>query len=145
MKMPKFYKQETSYSCTVACLRMVLEYYGIKKDENTLRIKSKTKFYGTHPVNVVECAKYYGFDAYVNSLTLNKLIELVTQNIPVIANILKFDGDEYYVHSVLIYRIGKNTVYLLDPEDGERKLDVSLFLRLWQMNNCSGIVIKKPS
>ena len=73
MKKLKLYKQEESYSCTVACLRMVLEHYGIKEDEKTLRIKSKTRFYGTHPINVVECANLYGLKANVGSLTLNKL------------------------------------------------------------------------
>ena len=28
MKKPKLHKQEKSYSCMVACLRMVLEFYG---------------------------------------------------------------------------------------------------------------------
>ncbi len=54
MKKPKLHKQEKSYSCSVACLRTVLEYYDIIKDEKTLRIKSKTKFYGTHPIHIVE-------------------------------------------------------------------------------------------
>lgn len=129
----------------VACLRMVLEYYGVIENENTLRTKSKTRFYGTHPINIIECARYYGFDAYVSSLNLNKLVEFITQNIPIITNILKFDGDEFYVHSVVVYRITKNLIYLLDPEDGEKKLDIALFTRLWQKNDFIGVVIKKPS
>ena len=88
---------------------MVLEYYGVKKDENTLWKKSKTKFYGIHPINVVECAKSYGFEAYVGSINFNKLKKLVSQNFPVITNILKHDGDEFYIHSVVVYLIEKDS------------------------------------
>ena len=143
MKKPRLHKQEKSYSCTAACLRMVLEHYGIKEDEKTLRIKSKTKFYGTHPLNVVGCANSYGLRASVSSLTLNKLQEFINQNFPVIANILKFADDEFYVHSVVVYRIEKAIVYLLDPEDGERRLSTDLFERLWQNNDYTAIVIEK--
>ena len=38
---------------TVAGVRMVLEYYGVKENGNTLWIKSKTKFYSIHSINVV--------------------------------------------------------------------------------------------
>jgi ABC-type bacteriocin/lantibiotic exporter with double-glycine peptidase domain len=122
---------------------MVLEYYGIKAEEKTLRISSKTRFYGTHPIHIVECAKSYGLDAYASSLTLNKLQELVDQNVPVIANILKFNGDDFYVHSVVVYRLEQNIICFLDPEDGEKNLDITLFKQLWQRNDYFSIVIKK--
>lgn len=144
MKKPKLYKQEKNYSCSVACLRMVLEHYGISEDEKTLRIKSKTKFYGTHPINIVECANLYGLAGNVNSLTLDDLQELLKQNIPVITNILKFDDDEFYIHSVVVYRIERDTVYLLDPEDGERNFKSDLFERFWLGTEYTAIIIKKP-
>ncbi len=143
MKKPKLHKQERTYSCSVACLRTVLEYYDIIEDEKTLRIKSKTKFYGTHPIHIVECAISHGFDAYASSLTLNKLQNLIDRNVPVIANILKFNGDDFYVHSVVVYRLEQNIIYFLDPEDGEKNLDIALFKQLWQKNDYFGIVIKK--
>jgi len=145
VKKPKLHKQEKSYSCLAASLRMVLDYYGIKENEKTLRIKSKTKFFGTQPLHVVDCAKSYGLDAYVSSLTFNKLRQLISENIPVITNILKFADDEFYVHSVVVYRIEKNLVYLLDPEDGEKRLNSDLFERLWQNNDYTAIVIEKLS
>lgn len=64
-----------------ACLRMVLEYYGIDENESTLLIKSKTNFYGTQPIHAIECARSYGFDAYESSLSLEKLRNLVEQKI----------------------------------------------------------------
>lgn len=144
MKKPKLYKQEKDYSCTVACLRMVLDHYDIKEDEKTLRIKSKTRFYGTHPVNIVECANSYGLKVAVSSLTLDKLQELTNLNMPVIANILKFADDEFYLHSIVIYRVKKDLIYLLDPEDGEKQLKSDLFERLWQGAGHTAIIIEKP-
>lgn len=145
MKKPKLHKQEKSYSCGVACLRIVLEHFGIKEDEKTLRAKCRTKFYGTHPIHIVECAKSYGCDAYAGSLNLNEIRELVAQDIPVITNILKFDGDDFYIHSVVVYRIEENAVFILDPEDGEKYLDKDLFEQLWQRNDSNGIVIRRVS
>lgn len=145
MKKPKLHRQEKPYSCTVACLKMVFEHYGIQEDEKTLRIKSKTKFYGTHPLNAIECAKSYGLDAYVSSLNLDKLRELVSQNIPVITNILKFADDEFYIHSVVVYQIKKNSIYLLDPEDGEMQLDLDLFERAWENTDYTAMVVQRVS
>ncbi|MBC8181706.1 C39 family peptidase [candidate division KSB1 bacterium] len=143
MKKPKLHRQETSYSCMVACLNMVLDFYGIEEDESSLRKKSKTKFYGTHPINIVECAKSFGFEAYVNSFDFNKLQVLLRQNLPVITNIIKHDGDEFYIHSVVVYRIERNSIYLLDPEDGEIKTSCKKFETLWGQNDYIGIVISK--
>lgn len=143
MKKPKLHRQEKPYSCTVACLKMVFEHYGIHEEEKTLRIKSKTKSYGTHPLNAIECAKSYGLNAYVGSLNLDKLRELVNQNIPVIANILKFSDNEFYIHSAVVHQIKKDIIYLLDPEDGEMKLDLDLFERAWENNDCTAMVVQR--
>ena len=81
----------------------------------------------------------------VSRLNLDKLRELVNQNIPVITNILKFADDEFYIHSVVVYQINKNIIYLLDPEDGEMKLDVDLFERPWENNDYTAIVVQRVS
>ncbi len=38
-KKLRLLKQERSFSCSVACLRMILDYYGIETSEEILRIK----------------------------------------------------------------------------------------------------------
>ena len=143
MKKPKLYKQEKAYSCTVACLRMVLGYYGIKETENILRIKSKTRFYGTHPLNIIECANSYGLGATLSSLSLDELQELINLNVPVITNIFKCEDNEFYIHSVVVYRIAGDQIYVLDPEDGEKQIQQDLFENLWQSTEYTAIVIKK--
>jgi ATP-binding cassette subfamily B protein len=142
-KKLRLLKQERSFSCSVACLRMILDYYGIETSEEILRIKSKTKFYGTHPINLVECARFYGFTADIRFLNLDQLQAFLEQQIPIIANILKFDADEFYLHSVVVYQMRQNKVYILDPEDGHVHLERSLFEQLWQKNEFLAIVIQK--
>lgn len=144
MKKPKLYRQEKDYSCAVACLRMVLEHYGVKEDEKSLRIKTKTKFYGTHPINVVDCAASYGLKAYVSSLTVSRLRQLNSLNIPVITNILKAADNEFYIHSVVVYRAEKDIIFLLDPEDGDIKFEMALFESLWQGTGRTAVIIEKP-
>ena len=92
---------------------------------------------------LVECAKSYGLDAYVSFSTFKKLQKLINKNIPVITNILKFTDDDFYIHSVVVYKIKDDIVYLLDPEDGERQLNCELFENLWQANNYTAIVINQ--
>ncbi len=141
MKKPKLFKQEMPYSCTIACLRMVLEQYGIQVDEKTLRIKSKTKLCGTHPFNVIECANSYGLKGFIDSLNVETLRKYVDQDIPVIVNILKVVDHDFYLHSVCVYRISRNFVYMLDPEDGETKIALDRFERLWENSDFTAIVI----
>jgi ATP-binding cassette subfamily B protein len=145
VKKLKLHKQEKSYSCLAACLRTVLDYYGIIETEAILRNKSQTRFFGTHPINAVSCARSYGLDAYVSSLTIEILRDLIKQDVPVITNILKFVDDEFYIHSVIVYKIENDSVYLMDPEDGKIQLSIKSFEALWQNNDCTAIVIQKPS
>ncbi len=144
MKKPKLYKQEKNYSCTVACLRMVLEYYGIKEDEKSLRIKTKTKPYGTHPINAIRCAESYKLKATISSLNLDKLRKFINQNKPVITNILKYSDNEFYVHSVVVYRIENDIINILDPEDGEIYCQSDMFELLWKSTEYTSIIIEKP-
>ena len=59
-----FLRQETAWSCSVACLRMVLAHFGTRLDESTLRDCCHTTTAGTRAEDVVGCARRYGFDAY---------------------------------------------------------------------------------
>src|SRR5436853_4878509 len=60
---PRFYKQETDYSCAPACLRMVLEALGVSKTEEELRDLSDCTALATYAFNLVEAARALGFTA----------------------------------------------------------------------------------
>ena len=68
-----FYKQEHPYSCTVACLRILLAHYGIEVSEAELREKCKTGELGTYARNILACAQEYGFSATLEHLSIERL------------------------------------------------------------------------
>ncbi|MBN2088993.1 hypothetical protein JW964_05245 [candidate division KSB1 bacterium] len=98
---------------------------------------------GTHPFNLVECAKSYGLKAEISDLSISKLQNYLEQKIPIIANILKFVDDEFYIHSIVVYQVYGDDVYILDPEEGQIHLNQNLFEELWQKNEYLGIIIQK--
>ncbi len=59
----KCFQQETPYSCAVACLRMVLEYYDVSHDEAFLVNLCGTTEDGTTAKGVVRAARSLGFNA----------------------------------------------------------------------------------
>lgn len=88
---------------------MVLDYYGIHQPEQILRRRCKTKFLGTHPINVVAAARECGFDAYADVADLPKLAELLKQNIPPIVTTFDEEEDTIISHALVIQKIDKNT------------------------------------
>jgi predicted double-glycine peptidase len=88
-KLP-FRRQETASSCAVACLRILLEYYGVKVTEAELREKCKTTELGTYAKDLMACACNFGFEASLEYLTVNQLKSLVDGGIYPIAYINMF-------------------------------------------------------
>ncbi|MBI5052515.1 MAG: hypothetical protein HZB52_04525 [Chloroflexi bacterium] len=58
-----FLPQETRYSCTVACLRMVMAHFDISIEESELRECCKTTEQGTLAREAVKCAQQHGLNA----------------------------------------------------------------------------------
>ena len=143
MKKPKWYKQERSYSCIPACIKMLLEYYDIIESESTLRFKCKTKISGTHPLNAVACCKSYELDCYIDSLDLNSLKILLNDGFPPIVNIFKREAEVWYSHCVIISKIDHDQIEIIDPEDGFHKLPIDKFDELWSYVNRIAIIVKK--
>lgn len=122
---------------------MVLDYYGIHQPEPILRRMCKTKFLGTHPINVVTAAREYGLKSYADVVDLAKLAELIKQNIPPI--ITTFDEQENTIisHALVVQKIDAKHVHVLDPEAGEQKLARDEFEKLWSAAGRLVIVIKR--
>jgi ABC-type bacteriocin/lantibiotic exporter with double-glycine peptidase domain len=142
MREWKWYKQETEISCSAACLKMVFAFYGVEEEEAILRKKCKTRMRGTHPINVVECARSYGFDAVLNSITMTAL-KRYTKRSAVIVNIQKVVDDEVYTHSVVVKNISRSNITVLDPEDGERIYSLTDFRTLWDASDNIAIIIEQ--
>ena len=122
---------------------MVLEYYGIHQPEQILRRMCKAKFLGTHPINVVAAAREYGLDSYADVANLPKLAQLIKQNIPPIVTTFDEQEDVIISHALVIQKIDKKYVYVLDPDTGEQQMSKTEFEKLWAAAGRLVIVVKK--
>jgi ABC-type bacteriocin/lantibiotic exporter with double-glycine peptidase domain len=122
---------------------MVLDYYGIHQPEQILRQRCKTKFLGTHPINVVTAAREYGLDSYADVADLPKLAELLKQNIPPIVTTFDEEEDTIISHALVIQKIDKKYVSVLDPEAGEKQMSKTEFEKLWAAAGRLVIAVKR--
>jgi len=109
---------------------MVLASLGHEKNEPELRSLCKCDETGTSPSNAVKAAVECGFDAYQANLNFDELEDLITQNITPIVFIRVFEGANYS-HAVIVYKISKKKVFVLDPIEKEREIDKNLFDEIW--------------
>lgn len=131
MKIP-LYKQEFSWSCLATCVKMVLEYYGVIKQERDLRILLKTTpSYGTIWDYAEREIKRIGFElVWKKFWNLDNIVSLVKQSIPVIVGV-KREG-EIHGHAMIVVDISERYVEVADPQNGELvTLHKEDFLELW--------------
>lgn len=126
----KPFRQSPAY-CGPACLKMVLEYYGIKKNEKELaKLSGATPQEGIDAKGLVKAAKALGFKAFFKDFSEIKDIRsyVLEKKIPVIVDWFSADDGHYSV----TVDIDKDNIYLQDPELGAiRKMDLETFKRVW--------------
>ena len=116
--------------CGPACLKMVLEYYGIKKSEAELAKLSKANpAKGTTAQNLVAAAKKLGFIAFYKDFsTIKEIKKYIDKKIPVIVD--WFSGDDG--HYCAVAGIDNKFIYLQDPDLNKiNKIDLVTFQRVW--------------
>lgn len=121
--------QEEISDCGVCSLLSIIRYYGGNISLENLRIDSLTTKEGVNAYNLIECAKKNGFDARgVKDIPLN-IIKL-----PCIAHI---NINKSLSHFIVIYKVGENELYVMDPSLGFKTL------KMCDFNNIStGIYIE---
>ncbi|HZX12518.1 MAG TPA: cysteine peptidase family C39 domain-containing protein [Candidatus Nanoarchaeia archaeon] len=126
----KPYKQQEAY-CGPASLKMVLDYYGIRKTEEELaKLCKTTKKGGTSAKDILRVANHFDLTGFIKDhATLNDLKKYVVQKrIPVIVN--WFSTDEGHYSPVI--HIDEKTICLQDPELGKiRAMSLTTFKRVW--------------
>ena len=126
-----YHKQEVWFSCFAACIRMILEYHGIKKSERELRVLSKItpKDGGFWPfielgLESLGLHFYWGYN-----FSLDELKELTENETPVIVSLLTAEDAN---HTVVVTGVTDRLVIVNDPERGENvKVVVEKFLEAW--------------
>lgn len=146
--------QETLHGgyCGPASLKMVFEYYGLKKSEKELaKACSRDHNLGVSSETMAEVARKYGFNAEVRDKSgFSEIKSWLKKGVPVIVNWFTPGRRDYSDsempdgHSSVVVGLDADKIYLQDPETGGlRKISRNDFLRVWF--DFPGAKITKPS
>ncbi len=118
-----FYPQLESMDCGPACLKMIAKYYGRKVPLIYLRKKCNITKYGISMEDLSIAAKSLGFKTMPVSIDFDFLE--TKQPLPCIVHWRN-------EHFLVIYRINKKKVYVMDPSYGKIKYSKNEFINKWQ-------------
>ena len=127
---PPYFRQTYPFSCVPACLRMVLTAYNFEISETELRSRCECDETGTSLSKAINAVIELGFNCDEANLTLEELKEYVLDKLfPIVY--LRFSEDAKYFHAVVVYKITKEKIFVLDPKTGERGFDLNSFIEVW--------------
>ena len=134
MKKKYIVKQNDIKDCGACCLLSIIKYYDGNIPLEKIKIDTKTNINGTTAFNLINAAKKYGLNGFGKKL--NK-IEIENIILPAIAHITTEKGLN---HFVVIYKISKKSIYIMDPAKGYIVESKEEFLKKWS----KVILIFKP-
>lgn len=142
-----FFKQETPYSCVPACLRIALAHWGIEADEDQIRLRSFTTFWGTNARDAIACARSFGlFAEEIRDATFDDLREWLEQDVvPILLIDLRPLRDEMGRHAIVAEALSETQLQYLDPLSGRHTTALDVIDRAWQMNRRRVILIRSAS
>ncbi len=118
--------QEEISDCGACSLLSIIRYYGGNANLENIRSLSLTTHYGVTALNLIECAKKYGFDAIGK-----KVLDLKNINLPFIAH---FNINNSLSHFIVVYKIEEEKITIMDPAKGKRVLSMLEFTELFTGN-----------
>lgn len=122
----KFIKQENEKDCGPVCLAMICNYHGKKVSIEKLRNIAGTDKNGTNLFGLIELGKYLGFQ--ITGVQAESTDNLKEIKYPCIAHIINKKGFE---HFVIIEKINKNKIYIVDPDVGKYSTTLNEFDEYW--------------
>lgn len=128
MKQYEIIKQHDLKDCGVCSLLSIIKHYGGFIPLEKLRIDTHTSLEGTTAYHLIEAAKSYGFDAY--GLQVEKIGELKNLVLPAIAHVEM----NHLSHFVVIYKVEKKKIEIMDPAKGKVKMMLEDFEKIWTKN-----------
>ena len=133
-----YFRQEWENSCGIACVRMILAYFGRKISERELRdaIKLREDDLGTTPIQLEKlCKKLNHRTLLKDDASVDELKNFLKNRIPVIVlidpGVLEDKPWIYAAHFTVVTKISKDHIYLNDPDKGRLTLDLKIFNRCW--------------
>lgn len=125
MKRIKPIIQRDIKDCGISCMQWIIKYYDGYVSLEKLREDTFTDFDGTSLYHIVECFKKWGFDSCG---VLEKNIESNKLKFPLIAHLSLDNGLK---HFVVVKMINNDTLYIMDPGIGDRKMSLEEFSKVF--------------
>lgn len=119
--MLKAVLQDGAKDCGICCLLSIIRYYGGEVSKEMLRKMTSTNKDGVTAYNLIEAAKSLGMEAYG---VTGDMTNIKNNNLPCIAHM---NVNANYQHFVVIYKIEKKKIIIMDPSKGKRVLSHSEF------------------
>ena len=125
----KIVRQQDEKDCGVCSLLSIIRYYKGNVPLEQLRLDARTNNEGTTALNLVLASQKYGFDAV--GMKVENLNDI--KRLPAIAQLKKKKG---YSHYVVIEKVTKDKIILMDPAKGKVVKFLWEFQKEW-----SGVVL----
>lgn len=126
MKKDTLIKQHDIKDCGAACLASVSAHYGLKMPIAKIRQLSYTDARGTNVLGMVQGLEKMGFNAKGVKGAADALREIP---LPAIAHIIT---KEQYHHYVVIYKVSKGKIEVMDPAFGKiEEYTIEEFSKIW--------------
>ncbi|WLD23307.1 peptidase domain-containing ABC transporter [Flavobacterium dauae] len=131
-KIP-FVKQLDSQDCGFACLKMIGKYYysDFEIDEEIIQNSNILKF-GISIFDLQKNANELGFEAHALLISFDKIFK-------------NFSSPSIFLwnqnHFIVVYKIYKNKVYVIDPEFGKVTYTKEEFIEGWSQGEDNGVVL----
>ena len=125
MKKRLIVRQDGYKECGAASLLSIIRYYGGNISINKLVNLTKTNKDGTNFYNIKNAAEIIGLEAIGYKLDeVDKLYQLKT---PFMCQVI----EKNYEHFVVVYKVRKNKLEIMDPAIGKRILTIDDFSKCW--------------
>ena len=120
----KIVRQQDEKDCGACSLLSIIRHYKGNVSLEQIRLDAKTTTEGTTALNLINAGKKYGFDAV--GMKVERLYDI--KRVPAIAHLHLKKG---YDHYVVIYKITKDKVVLMDPAKGKVIKSLGDFQKEW--------------
>lgn len=127
-------KQHDLRDCGVCCLASIIKYYKGNIPLEKLKLDTKTGKNGTSALHLIKAARKYGFESLGQKIANENYEKIV---LPAIAHVVLKNGLN---HFVVLYKVNKKDVLLMDPAKGFVKMKKEEFQKIWT----NIIVVLKP-
>lgn len=125
MKKDYIVRQNDIKDCGVCCLESIFKYYDGYIPIETLRIDTNTNTNGTTAYNIIKTAKKYGLNG------IGKKLDSLKENQIILPAIAHLELPNQLQHFVVIYKITKKHIYVMDPAKGYKKYKIEEFYNIW--------------